>query len=195
MTPIKLGITGGIGSGKSVVAKVLCSMGIPVFDCDAEAKRLSAVDPVIRQQLIDLVGRDVYQGGVLNKPMLANYLFDSASHVQQVNGIIHPVLKDYFRQWVDAQSVPIVAMESAIIFEAGFDDAVDCIVMVVAPLEVRIERAMLRDGVSRNAIEQRVRHQIDDAEKCRKSHYAITNDGKTPVIPQVLQLINTLSQK
>ena len=195
MTPTKIGITGGIGSGKSVVAHILQSLDIPVFDCDAESKRLTAVHPVIRQQLVALVGPEVYQGNTLNKPYLANYLFSSPEHVQQVNAIIHPVLKDYFRQWVPAQNAPMVAIESAILFEAGYDDVVDTVIMVSAPLEVRIARAMQRDGSTREAVEERIRQQMDDEEKCRLSQFVIVNDGEVPVIPQVLEIINTLSQK
>lgn len=196
MTPTRIGITGGIGSGKSVVSQVLQSLGIPVFDCDAESKRLTAVHPVIRQQLIDLVGPEVFTvNSQLNKQLLANYLFASAEHVQQVNAIIHPVLKDYFRQWVPAQNAPMVAIESAILFEAGYDDVVDTVIMVSAPLEVRIARAMQRDGSTREAVEERIRQQMDDKEKCRLSQFVIVNDGEVPVIPQVLEIINTLSQK
>jgi len=196
MTPTRIGITGGIGSGKSVVSQVLQSLGIPVFDCDAESKRLTAVHPVIRQQLIDLVGPEVFTvNSQLNKQLLANYLFASAEHVQQVNAIIHPVLKGYFRQWVPAQNAPMVAIESAILFEAGYDDVVDTVIMVSAPLEVRIARAMQRDGSKREAVEERIRQQMDDEEKCRLSQFVIVNDGEVPVIPQVLEIINTLSQK
>lgn len=205
MTPTRIGITGGIGSGKSVVSQVLQSLGIPVFDCDAESKRLTAVHPVIRQQLIDLVGPDVYTynspsdesvcNSPLNKKLLASYLFASANHVQRVNAIIHPVLKDYFRQWVPAQNAPMVAIESAILFEAGYDDVADTVIMVSAPLEVRIARAMQRDGSTREAVEERIRQQMDDEEKRRRSQFVIVNDGEVPVIPQVLEIINTLSQK
>jgi dephospho-CoA kinase len=167
-----------------------------VFDCDAESKRLTAVHPVIRQQLIDLVGPEVFTvNSQLNKQLLANYLFASANHVQRVNAIIHPVLKDYFRQWVPAQNAPMVAIESAILFEAGYDDVVDTVIMVSAPLEVRIARAMQRDGSTREAVEERIRQQMDDKEKCRLSQFVIVNDGEVPVIPQVLEIINTLSQK
>ena len=196
MTPTRIGITGGIGSGKSVVSQVLQSLGIPVFDCDAESKRLTAVHPVIRQQLIDLVGPEVFTvNSQLNKQLLANYLFASADHVQRINAIIHPVLKDYFRQWVPAQNAPMVAIESAILFEAGYDDVADTVIMVSAPLEVRIARAMQRDGSTREAVEERIRQQMDDEEKRRRSQFVIVNDGEVPVIPQVLEIINTLSQK
>lgn len=195
MTPSKIGITGGIGSGKSVVSQILHTLGIPVYDCDAEAKRLTASHPAIREQLIALVGPEVYIYGVLNKPYLANYLFASEEHAQQINAIIHPVVKDDFRQWAVQQQCPLVAMESAILFEAGFQDEVDHILMVSAPLEIRIARAMQRDHATREAIESRIRQQLDDREKQRRSHFVIVNDGKTPVIPQVLDIINTLSEK
>lgn len=196
MTPTRIGITGGIGSGKSVVSQVLQSLGIPVFDCDAESKRLTAVHPVIRQQLIALVGPEVFTvNGQLNKQLLANYLFASSGHVRRINAIIHPVLKDYFRQWVPAQNAPMVAIESAILFEAGYDDVADTVIMVSAPLEVRIARAMQRDGSTREAVEERIRQQMDDEEKRRRSQFVIVNDGEVPVIPQVLEIINTLSQK
>ena len=150
MTPIRLGITGGIGSGKSVVAHVLQTNGIPVFDCDAESKRLCVVHPGIRAQLIALVGPEVYLPPIancqLNKPLLAQYLFASAEHVLQVNRIIHPVVKEYFKEWTAKQEADMVGIESAILFEAGFDDVVDSVIMVSAPIEVRIERAMQRDG-------------------------------------------------
>lgn len=195
MTPSKIGITGGIGSGKSVVSVIFHTLGIPVYNCDEESKRLTVSHPVIRERLVQLVGPDVYQDNTLNKPYLANYLFASAQHVQQVNGIIHPVLKDDFRQWAARQASPIVAMESAILFEAKFEDVVDRILMVYAPLEVRIARAMQRDHATREAIESRIRQQMDDEEKRVRSHFVIVNDGKTPVIPQVLDFINMLSEK
>ena len=199
MTPIRLGITGGIGSGKSVVARTLQTIGIPVFDSDAESKRLCVEHSGIREQLIAIVGSEVYLPPIanfqLNKPLLAQYLFASAEHVLQVNRIIHPVVKEYFKEWTAKQEADMVGIESAILFEAGFDDVVDSVIMVSAPIEVRIERAMQRDGVSRSAIEERIRQQISDDEKCLRSQFVVLNDGKTPVIPQVLQIINTLSQK
>lgn len=195
MNPSKIGITGGIGSGKSVVSQIFRTLDIPVYDCDAESKRLTISHPAIREQLISLVGSEVYVDGALNKPFLANYLFTSAQHVQEVNAIIHPVIKDDFRHWSTIQNSPLVAIESAILFEAGFQDVVDHILMVYAPLEVRIARAMQRDHATREAIESRIRQQLDDEEKRRLSHFVIMNDGKTPLIPQVLDFINTLSKK
>ena len=196
MNPIKIGITGGMGSGKSVVSQLLQVLDIPVYDCDAESKRLTVSDPFIRQQLIALLGEEVYLPSSLNKTLLANYLFASADHVKQINAIIHPRLKEDFKQWVQQHSAyQFVAMESAILFEAGFTDVVDQILMVYAPMEVRIARAMQRDQATRDAVESRIRQQLDDEEKRSRSHFVIVNDGNTPVVPQVLNFIHLLSEK
>lgn len=190
---IKIGITGGIGSGKSVVSRLLGVMGIPVYDSDLETKRLMASDGVIRKELQALVGEEVYAGGVLNKPLLASYLFANSENARRVNGIIHPRVKEDFRQWVQRHSAcPIVGIESAILVEAGFANEVDSIVMVYAPEEVRIARAVRRDASSRELIEKRIRSQMNDEEKRRYADFVIANDDATPLIPQVLELIASL---
>lgn len=190
---IKIGITGGIGSGKSVVSRLLGVMGIPVYDSDSETKRLMASDGVIRKELQALVGEEVYAGGVLNRPLLASYLFANSENARRVNGIIHPRVKEDFRQWVQRHSAcPIVGIESAILVEAGFANEVDFIVMVYAPEEVRIARAVRRDASSRELIEKRVRGQMNDEEKRRYADFVIANDDATPLIPQVLELIASL---
>ena len=188
---IRIGITGGIGSGKSVVAHLLEVMGIPVYISDAEAKRLMLDDPGIRQGLTDLLGTAVYlPDGSLNKPLLASYLFASAGHARQVNGIIHPRVRDDFRLWVwQRASLPVVGMESAILVEAGFAEEVDKVVMVYAPLEVRIARAMRRDEASRSQIERRIRGQMDDEAKRGLADFVIVNDGRRALIPQVRELL------
>lgn len=190
---IKIGITGGIGSGKSVVSRLLEVMGIPVYISDTASKGLMISDGFIRQELQALLGKEVYAGGVLNKPLLASYLFGSADHARQVNGIVHPRVKADFRQWVcQHSSRPIVGIESAILVEAGFADEVDKVVMVYAPEEIRIARAVRRDASSREQIEKRIRSQMNDEEKRRYADFVIANDGATPLIPQVLELIASL---
>lgn len=193
---IRIGITGGIGSGKSVVSKILSLLDIPIYLSDDEAKRLTATDEAIRRELTDLLGDELYQGGMLNKQMLANFLFASADNAEKINAIIHPQVKQDFRRWCTRHSaLQFVAMESAILFESGFDSEVDVVVMVYAPQEVRIQRAMMRDAASRTQIEQRIKRQMDDEAKCSKAHYVLINDDKTALIPQVLQLLVSLSQK
>lgn len=189
---VKIGITGGIGSGKSVVARLLEVMGVPVYVSDIESKRLVVADACIRKELTELLGVDVYDGeGRLNKALLAAYLFASPEHARQVNGIIHPRVKADFRRWTRCREcLPVVGIESAILLEAGFADEVDKVVMVYAPQEVRIARAMKRDGASREQILQRIRSQMDDDEKRKQADFVILNDGITPLIPQVVQLLS-----
>ncbi|ADV43700.1 dephospho-CoA kinase [Bacteroides helcogenes] len=193
---IRLGITGGIGSGKSLVCRLLETMGIPVYISDVETKKLMLADPFIHKELVTLLGEDVYAGGVLNKSLLASYLFSGPEHAKQVNGIIHPRVKDDFRRWVQFHaSFSVVAIESAILIEAGFAGEVDVVVMVYAPEEVRIERAVRRDSSSHELIRKRIRSQMSDEEKRKQADFVIVNDGEAPLMPQVLALIASLSEK
>ena len=192
---VKVGITGGIGSGKSVVSRLFEVLGIPIYISDQEAKRLTATHPEIRNQLIQLLGDEVYANNELNKPFLANYLFASEENAERINRIIHPVVKADFEQWAASHShYPIIGMESAILIESGSTDVVDKIIMVYAPAEVRINRAIKRDNSSRELITKRIEAQMNDEEKRLHADYVILNDGEIPLIPQVLELISSLSQ-
>lgn len=158
-----IGITGGIGSGKSYISNLLRQkFGIPVYDCDIEAKRLTVTDEEIREKLIQLVGPEVYNGEKLVRQRLAQYLFANSEHVGQVNAIIHPaVLKD-FKNWANRQHKPIVALESAILYESGFNEYVDYVLFVDAPKEIRLDRAMQRDTVSAEKIKARMQMQYPE---------------------------------
>ena len=191
---IKIGITGGIGSGKSVVAKLLAWMGIPVYQTDAEAKRLMLSDADIRRELTALVGSNAYNEKSLNKALLASYVFGNPEHTRQVNAIVHPKVRHDFRKWAGNSGRMMVAMESAILLEAGFRNEVDKVVMVYAPQEVRIARAIRRDSATREQIEKRIRSQMSDENKREAADFVIVNDGETPLIPQVLSLISSLSR-
>ena len=173
----RIGITGGIGSGKSFVSSILRNeLGVPVYDCDAESKRLTAENETIRVQLAALVGEDVFDGrGGLNRERLASYLFASEEHAKAVESIVHPQVREDFRQWCTAQRTSIVAMESAILYESGFDAEVDEVLFVAAPIETRIARAMERDGCPRKAIHARMARQ--DTELAReKASWIIKNE-------------------
>lgn len=190
----KIGITGGIGSGKSVVSELLTIMNIPVYISDTEAKRLTTTDPVIRRELIALLGENVYVNGEINKPLLAGYLFSDAEHAKVINSIIHPRVKEDFRQWAKKHSThPVVAMESAILIEAGFTDEVDKLIMVYAPLEVRIQRTISRDSSNKEAVQQRINQQMNDEEKKKYADFIILNDGDTAVMPQVENILSLFS--
>lgn len=190
---IKIAITGGIGSGKSYVSTLLEERGIPIYNADNEAKRLTLSDEGIRKGLTKLLGEAVYLDGQLNKPLLASYLFASPEHAREVNGIIHPQVKADFRRWVEAHRTHgIVGLESAILYESGFDDVVDVVVAVYAPEALRIERAMKRDGASEAQIRARMVAQMNEEEKRAKAHYVVMNDGSIPLSLQLDKLITFL---
>lgn len=192
MTHRILGITGGIGSGKSYFSRLLTHRyGIPVYDCDSEAKRLNEQSQEIRQGLTSLLGPGLYdEEGHLRKPVLAAYLFQSPEHQLEVNAIIHPIVRQDFLDWTAHQDSPIVGIESAILLESGFSDMADDIITVTAPTELRIQRAMQRDGSTRQQVEQRLRLQLSDEQRILQSHHVIQNDG-TPLEPQIEKIINT----
>ena len=196
---IRLGITGGIGSGKSVVSQLFRVMDIPVYDSDKESKRLTITDEDIRTQLTELVGKEVYaDDGSLNKSVLASWLFSCEDHTLKVNNIIHPVVKDDFLSWVRKQEntgYTACGIESAILIEAGFLDVVEKVVMVTAPLETRLERTMQRDHASRKSVLNRMARQMNEEEKKEKADYVIDNEVNTPLIPQVCHVIASLFEK
>lgn len=193
---IKIGITGGIGSGKSVVATLLRLYGIPVYIADEESKRLTNSSPVIRRALVDLVGEAVYDAdGKLDKPRLANFIFGQPEHLARVNAIIHPEVNRDFLDWSERQEKAFCAIESAILFESGFDRIVDVKLMVLAPLEIRLERAIARDHASREALERRIKSQMADEEKALRSDYVIHNDDRQALIPQVENFIGWLKNR
>lgn len=190
-----IAITGGIGSGKSYVSALLQAAGIPVYNTDNEAKRLMLSDEGIRQDLISLLGEGVYTDGALNKPMLASYLFAGPENAARINAIVHPRVKADFRRWMEEQEgQEIVGLECAILFEAGFEDAVDAVVTVYAPETLRVERAMKRDGATEAQIRARIAAQMDDEEKCRLSDYIIYNDGSISLENQLSALVAQLKK-
>mgnify|MGYP001041287251 FL=1 len=194
---VKIGITGGIGSGKSYVSRLLTEhYGIPVYNTDSEAKRLMLSDEGIRRRLTALLGKEVYKSdGTLNKPLLANYLFADSCHAGQINAIVHPQVKADFLKWADLQTgCEVVALESAILFESGFDNIVDKVVMVYAPVELRIRRVMLRDSTTEEKIRQRIVAQMDDKAKQERSDFIIFNDGSRPLNLQLDDLQETLEK-
>lgn len=191
-----IGITGGIGSGKSYVSALLQrEFGIPVYDCDKEAKRLTVESEEIRQKLIELVGPEVFDGETLNKQRLADYLFSDPENASRVNAIIHPaVLKD-FRLWAEKQKPKkMVALESAILFESGFNAFVDKVLFVDAPEEVRLQRAMRRDSAKKEQIKARMKMQQPEIHRAQ-ADYIINNfkADNTRLLEQLTNIIHKLS--
>ena len=149
----------------------------------------------IREGLIELLGEEVYQEGMLNKPLLAAYLFASPENAAKVNGIIHPRVKADFLQWVDEhRHVGVVGLESAILYESGFDDVVDAVVMVYAPKSLRLQRAMKRDQASETQVRARMAAQMDDEEKRRRADYVVMNDGSISLEEQLDVLVEHLKK-
>lgn len=186
---IKIGITGGIGSGKSVVASLLELHGIPVYIADRESKILTDSSPIIRDRLTALFGKEIYTEKGVNKQLLAFHIFGNPKYMQKVNAIIHPEVNRHFSEWTKKQASDICAIESAILFESGFDKTVDKSLMVYAPIDIRIERATGRDRVPREEIERRIRNQMPDEVKRDRSDYVIHNDGKQALLPQIEKLL------
>ena len=188
---ISIAITGGIGSGKSYVSNLLEERGIPIYNADNESKRLTVCDEEIRKGLVALVGEQVYfDDGTLNKSLLAAYLFASSVHATKVNAIIHPRVKADFRRWLEEHTdCEIVGLESAILYESGFDDVVDAVVAVYAPESLRLERAMKRDGATEAQIRARMSAQMNEEEKRNKADYVVLNDGSACLQKQLDALI------
>lgn len=190
-----IGITGGIGSGKSYVSAILQEkFGIPVYDCDKEAKRLTASNEEIRQKLIALVGPEVFNGNKLNKQLLADYLFADVEHASQVNAIIHPVVLQDFKRWAEEQhEKPIVALESAILFESGLGEMVDKVLFVDAPEEVRLRRAMLRDTASEAQIRARMKMQRPELHRLQADFIIDNNQTDDSQLLNQLEKLLTLN--
>lgn len=190
-----LGITGGIGSGKSYISSLLHKqMNVPVYDCDTEAKRLICEDDTIRQKLTELAGASVYRNGELQKNVLADYLFSSQQHVQQVNAIVHPAVRKDIGKWVKQQDSPVVAVESAILYESGFDTLVDKVLFVNAPLELRIQRSMKRDGSTREQVEARIGMQQSEQQQ-KKADFVIDNgtEGKKGLLDALQGMLKKIT--
>ena len=185
---MSVAITGGIGSGKSYVCRLLKQRGIEIYDCDAAAKRLMRESDDLKKRLQALVGEDVYTDGELNKVVMAKYLLSSEEHARAVDNVVHPAVADDFIH------SGMTWMECAILFESGFQRLVDKVVCVVAPLEVRIRRVMERDDISREKVLEWMTRQWPQEEVLRQSDFWILNDGKENLNSQIDNLINFIKE-
>lgn len=191
----KIGLTGGIGSGKSYVAKVIEAMGYPVYYSDSRSKELSNQHPKIREQLISEFGEEVYRNGELNKQLLAKKIYSNDSARSTVNAIIHPVVREDFSAWADAHSSnDLVFNEAAILFEMGTYTQFDSTILVYAPEHIKIERIVQRDHISIDEIQQKMKTQWSDADKLKLTAHHILNDGHSPLLNQIENVLEKLSQ-
>jgi len=185
---IRVGLTGGIGSGKSTVASVLRVLEVPVFDADGAGKELLANDAALRDAVKNRFGDGIYGSGALDRNALAAIVFADKQALNDLNSIVHPAVYLAFQQWTVEQKTPYVVMEAAILTETGGHAAFDRIIVVSATEALRIQRVMRRDGVGEEAVRARLLNQTSEEERLRIAHHVIHNDDTQLVIPQVLAI-------
>ena len=189
---IRLGITGGIGSGKSYVSHILHNdFGLPIYNSDVRARILTLIDPEVCRQLSELVEGVYTPDGDVDKQRLAGYLFASEENARKVNAVIHPAVRRDLHEWyAEHNDVPVVGVESAILYESGFDRETDFVLFVDAPEELRIQRTMKRDGLTREQVEQRIARQRPE-EAQQRAHFIVMNDGEKDLHAQLQEIITT----
>jgi len=185
---LRIGITGGIGSGKSTVAQIFSVLGIPVYDADGAAIRLMSQADPLKEKIVETFGEASYTEGKLDRKYLAAQVFNNDRKTSLLNSIVHPATIRDAEEWIQQQTAPYVIKEAALIFESGSDKMLDKIIGVSCPLELRIERTMHRNNLTREQVSQRISLQMDEEEKLRLCDYIIVNDEREMLIPQVLQL-------
>ncbi|MFC2100433.1 dephospho-CoA kinase [Bacteroidota bacterium] len=186
---LKIGLTGSIGSGKTIVSVIFKSLGVKVYHADEVARNLLN-ESHIKDKIQEIFGNGIVgDRGYIDRKALAGIVFNNRNELEKLNSIIHPVVHEHFNNWLsDYQNEPYILHEAAILFESGFNKLFDKVIMVMAPLELRINRIMERDGINRDEILQRVRNQWDDQKKKKLSDWIINNDEKQLVIPQVISI-------
>jgi dephospho-CoA kinase len=186
---IKVGITGGIGSGKSLVCQVFSRLGIPVYNADMAARKIMERDRAVRKKLTDMLGRDVYEGNSLNRIKMAGLIFNNGELLTRVNLIVHPAVTVDFQKWCDTVgNFRYVIHESAILFESEIYRLFDFIVLVTAPVEVRLKRVITRSGMTHEKIQSIMKNQPDEKENMLRSHLVLNNDGNNMILPRILDL-------
>lgn len=189
----RIGLTGGIGSGKSFIAEMFRRLGVPVFNSDDEARRIQETDEEVLDAIRKTFG-DVFQsGGALDRKKLASIVFSDRGKLEQLNAIVHPAVGKAFEKFcAQHASSPYVIKEAAIIFEAGIDEQLDGTILVTAPEQTRLQRVMERDGVSAQEVQARMQRQWSEEEKMKRADWLIGNDGVKPLLPQVIRIHETL---
>lgn len=184
----KVGLTGGIGSGKSTVARVFGVLGIPTFHADEESKLLLAEDEIVRKSVIRAFGTGVYPEGQLDRAALASIVFNDGEALERLNAIAHPAVRKRLGHWMDEQRSPYVLVEAALLVDTGWYRAMDHLVVVTAPEEQRVRRVLTRDSVTEDQVRARMRNQVGEEQRLAVAGSIIDNGGRELVIPQVLAL-------
>lgn len=194
MKQLKVGITGGIGTGKSTVAKILIALGYPVYFSDDRAKWLMENNQQLVTELTYLLGELTYVSGKLNRAYIAEKLFTSPALKEKINALVHPIVRADFKLWVENQTQSIVFQESALLVETGAVQLFDALIVVTAPLEDRIKRIQKRDGLTTSDIERRFANQFSDEEKIKVADFVLINDERSPLLNQVLTVLEQLNR-
>lgn len=193
---MKVGLTGGIGSGKTLVCSVLEKLGVAVYYADSEARRLMNNDPGLVLQISGLFGKKAYEGGSLNREYISHRVFREKDLLKRLNELVHPAVQRDFSRWVSEQKPSsYVVEEAAILFESGSDRNMDLTVGVVADKELRLQRAMQRDGSTREQVLSRMNSQMSDEEMMERADIVISNDGKKMILPQIINMHNAILKR
>ncbi len=192
---LKIGLTGGMGSGKTTVAQIFETLAIPVYYADQAAKDLMNTNSLLKKQIVDAFGPETYKDGKLDRAYLANIVFNNNDKLNLLNSIVHPATLTDAKAWMQNQKAPYAMKEAAIIFETNMEGTFDFIIGVTAPESLRLERVIKRDQITEDQVFQRMHQQMDESEKINRCDFVIINDGIRALIPQVLNIHNTLLSK
>lgn len=184
----KVGLTGGIGSGKTTVAKIFETLGIPVYYADTEARRLMNTDPELKDAIIKNFGEEAYKEGTLNKNYISALVFHNKEKLELLNSLVHPVTMKDGETWIQSQKTPYAIHEAALIFEAGVDKRLNKVIGVYSPQAIRLKRVMERDQLKEEDVLIRIKGQMDEEKKMQLCDFIIHNDEQQLLIPQVTEL-------
>lgn len=191
---LRIGLTGGIGSGKTTVARIFEVLGIPVYYADIEAKRIMNEDKLLREQLISIFGDEAYENDRLNRPYISSVVFENKEKLDQLNAAVHPATISHGESWMRSQTTTYAIKEAALIFESGVNKHLDYVIGVSTPVRLRVQRTVARDGSTVEEVHNRIRNQMDEEEKMKLCDFVIINDEQHLVIPQVLTVHEKLLQ-
>jgi dephospho-CoA kinase len=180
-----IGLTGGIGSGKSTVAEMFTDLGVPVYNSDEEAKKIMESSEAVKKGIIELFGSTAYKGNTLNKSLISDQVFQNKDLLKKLNALVHPAVRNHFLSWMKDQDAPYVIQEAAIIFENGKAAFYDAIILVVAPQSTRLKRVMKRDKLSKSQVMMRIDNQWPDARKIPISDFVIENKARSKTLKKV----------